>query len=220
MVVWGSEDISVGNQDVRGIFVDLPTTSIVGSDFLLHNNRTSNQNGQTVKLGNSYGLVCFSSGATGAQDMYCRALDVLNRQVLGADEILVGTTAAQDQVLPRIEVVNDTAYVAWRSEESGSWSYRGQVINLATQTLVSGTNFIVTDRIYSSPLKPDDIYGANMPELVNSGNNVLLFWANNEGMYSQRLVPNTLFPLPYGMNNFLVAPLIERNYTVRAKLRY
>lgn len=218
VVVWRTDDITSGDQDVRGRFVDLPTASFVGTDFLLHNVRTLYQYYSSVKLGNTYGLACWRSGATG--DSYCRALDVLNRQLLGTGEILVGTNTALDQGYPRTALINDTAYVVWRSQENTGWSYRSQVIDLPTQSLVTSTDYLISDRIYTSAYLTETFDGANTPDLITHGNNVMAFWANEEGMFSQRLVPDTFFPIEYGINNFFVSPLVERNYSVKTRLRW
>lgn len=221
LVVWESAHTGVWN--AMGVFYDLTTLAATSTDFQVGVITTGNGILPKVSASGSYGLVCWKDSIEAAYDARCRVADMVNHALLGGD-IPVTTKTTLEQAVVDSVIVGDKGYVVWRSEEAGGWVYRGQVIDLATQTLDSVQDFIVSDQLYpagTQVLDGANIYpNPNLPVMINNGTGVLAIWGTNTGLYSQKLVPGSVFPLPHGLNNFFVSPLIERDYSIRSWLVY
>ncbi|MES0489526.1 MAG: LIC12048 family lipoprotein [Leptospirales bacterium] len=223
VVIWSSDDLVLNDINVRGIFIDLANEVSVGSDFLLHNSTANEQRRHRIKLGTNYGLACWRHENSVDADVKCRTIDIANRVLKGGSDLFFSTHTAGDQSLPNIGIVNDTAYVVWTSVEPTGWSYRTQVIDLKNNSRITKTDLLISDHIYTSAYWADtngNHINPNTAKLITNGSTVVAVWANNDGLFSQRLVEQTLFPLPYGMNNFFVSPLLERTYSVRVRLLF
>ncbi|MES0492170.1 MAG: hypothetical protein ABUK01_19435, partial [Leptospirales bacterium] len=110
----------------------------------------------------------------------------------------------------------DLALFSWRNTANNQWYGQVYKFNNATPVPVDGTLF--------------SIYNQSNTACTRSGNSGLehmFFCSDFDGVSTynvsgQKIFVDTKTPigLQYGMNNFFKAPLIERNYTIKARLRY
>ncbi|MES0490483.1 MAG: LIC12048 family lipoprotein [Leptospirales bacterium] len=110
----------------------------------------------------------------------------------------------------------DLAMFSWRKTSDNQWY--GQIYDLTNTTpvAVDGTMFSIYNQSNTA---------CSMS--FNSGSERFFFCSDFDGVSTydvsgQKIFVDTKTPigLQYGMNNFFKSPLIERNYTIKARLRY
>ncbi|MES0488541.1 MAG: LIC12048 family lipoprotein [Leptospirales bacterium] len=156
-------------------------------------------------------VIVWESSATGDWEIKSATMPFMGTM---SPMVNVNSIQTGDQRYPQVIVKGDHALVAWKS--FGTLEVRGQVLDLVNQRTVDSDDFPI-GTIYSSE--------ALMPYMSYDGANGKIVWqeidiSGNYSIFGQRfdVNTNTVLPLQYGLNNFFISPLVERNYSIRTKL--
>jgi len=207
---------------IRGVFYDLSTATLIGSDFLLHTNDGVSRQLPTIAYGTNYGIACWTHGVITASNIGCRIIDIHNQTLVNTSDFILNYRAPLNTPYTSISIKDDIAYIIWRSDISpGLFSYRMQAIDLASQAIITKSDILISDILADNTIYliyPSTTAFGLTPNTIVNGNNVVLSWANSSGAYTQTILPGTVFPIKYGLNNYFTSPLVERNYTINTRL--
>jgi hypothetical protein len=136
---------------------------------------------------------------------------------VGAGDFLISKSNAGDQSSPSLATSGNQALVTWHSNDNGlNNDLRGRFVNIDTGLPMGSGDFLIGSTTANNQL---------LPQLAASNGRALVSWqdentSGNDDIRGAVLDFNTVVPLPYGLNHFFTAPMIERNYTVTTRLQY
>ena len=218
LVVWKSKN-NGSNYDIRGRLIDMSTGRLVGSgDFLVSFTNTGDQIAHQASISNGKALVVWKSKDNSRDfDIRGRLVDMSAGLVLGSSDFLVSSTNQKSQENPRLSISDGKALVMWKSKDNASnWDIRGRFINMNIGKVLGSGDFLAS----STNQKNQE-----SPRLSISGGKALVVWQSKDNGRDSDIrgriidMKTGTFPLPYGLNNFFTAPLLERDYELKASLK-
>jgi len=218
LVVWLSSD-SGNDYDIRGQVIDTATGSKVGSEIFVSIDKIDTQATPGVVIENGKALVVWhSSTVNSGLNIIGQVIDVTTGSKLGS-LLLVSTNNANGQLRPQVFVENGKAMVVWMSSDSGvDFDIRGQLVDMVSSSKLGGELSISSSNTDNQ----------TDPQLFIENGKVFIVWLSYTGFDSDirgriyLFEKNVLVPtaIDYGVNNFFLAPLIERDYTVTTRIKY
>lgn len=205
----------------RGMAVHDMSPSIVTGNFLTTNPITLDTNVVDVDLqiSGNWGLVSYSS--TKNKSVYLRVVDMLEGalQYGGAPftmESSTKSTGVQSRK-PKFSALNGNTIISlWEHEEGSKKTIRGRTMTLSPTLALKGPGEFF--------LSTTNFGNQTGPNIVLNGNSGFAAWwsqdatqQNIRGFSVDILNPGAL---QYGLNNFFVAPLIERDYTIWSRVKF
>lgn len=211
LVTWGVGNGPVSTYKIKGALLDVRTGSI-GSTIDFGNSDYPNYPlPPKVVLRGSRALVIwpkvYDYGAN-VQDIFLgRILDADNGAfITSAFEINDASTRlyAQESASDAydITVSGDRALITWRR----NGAYSGRMLDLVTGSLYPTFNILPNNG------------GSPKVQTAFSGNKAFITYLHSSGLIGRTLDFDPFATVPYGLNNFFTAPLIERNYTATARI--
>jgi len=217
LVVWWSSDngsTALLEGDIRGRFIDMTTAeSQSGAEILVSTTTRNSQWWPRLSMADDKAFVVWESNDTGMYDIRGRMIDMIAKQGIGND-FLVNTTTEDDQRYPDICISGNQALVVWTSENGTDFDIRGRIIRMNTG---SGMR---NDFLLSSTGMGDQEF----PKSVIAGNQALVVWQSGDNGSNDDIrgitfeLATTGNALLHGLSNFFVSPMIERDYTVKARI--
>jgi hypothetical protein len=212
---------SYAASNIRGRLVDISTGGVIGAgDFLISSSNTGDQLNSMVDVSSdSQALVIWQSNDNGVDyDIRGRVVDMTTGSVAGANDFLISTTNAGDQNYQRLAISGNMALVTWQSRNNGAnYDIRGRLVDVSTASPAGGGDFLIGTSSAGDQFSP---------VVAVSNNHAMVVWGSRDNGVNYDIrgsvinFDNTIFPLPYGLNHFFTSPLVERNYTVNARLKY
>ncbi|TGK61789.1 hypothetical protein EHQ27_17350 [Leptospira wolffii] len=223
IVIW-YDNIS-GAAYARGINLDTP--ALQGSSNI--SLETSGVSEVNVMTSYPYGLLS-----------YVKSFKILAKGTKLADGSLVNSTAAildtstsatgKDTIISSVGVPdsagNSKFITIWNHIQNGQVKIRGRIGNINV-TSVTANGF---RELLVSPMDLRSHTGASMVYYNWVDGTVpkaeaMVIWNSTDGNSSEVRanflnLGNNPSKIPYGLNNFFVSPLIERDYTIKAKISY
>ncbi|TGM91167.1 LIC12048 family lipoprotein [Leptospira licerasiae] len=223
---------SVGVTGNRGVFVyrmpnaniyargiNLDTQTLLGTAPYIVDSNVSLTSPFKLTVSQDPGLVLYSAATN---DVRLRVLSMANGQLLYNNHVVLSNALPATARNVAGAVVGSTGiiFTAWEHAEGTGRTIRGRLALLGSNSfsaIGNGEFFLSTTNagIQTTP----------SVEIGSSTVNGVAFWtAPNETPLPliRRYAVNLQNPgaLQYGLNNFFVAPLIERDYTVTTKIKY
>ncbi|EMJ99162.1 LIC12048 family lipoprotein [Leptospira sp. B5-022] len=205
----------------RGMAVHDISPSILGGALLGPGNFTLDTNvlEADLQVSGNWGLVSYSS--TRNKSVYLRVVDMLEGalQYGGTPfsmESSTKSTGVQSRK-PRYTALHDNTIISlWEHEESSKKTIRGRTITLSPALALKGPGeFFLSTTNFGNQSGPGIV--------LNGTSGFAAWWSqdatqqNIRGFNVDILNPGAL---QYGLNNFFVAPLIERDYTIWSRVRF
>ncbi|XDD49560.1 LIC12048 family lipoprotein [Leptospira sp. WS92.C1] len=150
--------------------------------------------------------------------VYSRVIDLIGGNMLysNALQLNTSTTPSTTRRAGQTYISGNRAISLWEHKEgSGKSTIRGRIFTIAPFALKGGSEFII------STTNQGDQTG---PDVYVTGSKALTIWkaadTNQPWIRGFRLDLDNPGAITYGLNNFFVAPLVERDFTVKAKIQY
>ncbi|WP_246838992.1 LIC12048 family lipoprotein [Leptospira yasudae] len=186
---------------------DLANNVAIGNPFVIENSMS----GYYVNVSDNNALVTYTKGG----QVYLKVIDLQSGAPLHTNLIPLSNMAGGTKYPGRSIASGNKVLAVWDTTDGGKRTIRGRLVDLTNFIpLGSGEFFISTTN-----------EGAQTFPVANvSANTSLVTWIAQDltqprirGAKIDLANPGAL---QYGLNNFFVAPLIERDYTVRARIKY
>ncbi|GBF40172.1 LIC12048 family lipoprotein [Leptospira johnsonii] len=133
--------------------------------------------------------------------------------------LMDSSTTATSKLIGSIEINGNNVVTVWEHDEASLRTVRGRVANISSFDLVgSGEFFLSTTNAGNQTGPIVQVYSGNAlaiwlsPDIGLTEN-----WAKFRSYSFNLASPGSI---QYGLNNFFVAPLIERDYTVKGKILF
>lgn len=203
---------SINNYDLYATKFDFATASCSPLITLAAN--TGTQGALTLDVQGNYAVSTWESNQGGLYQVWAMVTDLTTG--VSSPSFLVNTPGTGNERYPEVVVQGDKALITWKAVDQKE--VRGQIIDLVNARTVDTTDFLIGFLDATETLRPAMTY---------DGENGMVFW-HEQDIFNRHLIEgqsykihlaDTLF-LRYGLNNFFIAPLIERNYAVKARLIY
>ncbi|WP_257588270.1 LIC12048 family lipoprotein [Leptospira sp. id769339] len=170
---------------------------------------TSVTNVQTEASGN-IAYVSYSK----ANRIYIRTVDLSSGQFQSNSPLVVDSTnSATSKKMGSLIISGNTIVLLWEHLEGGKSTIRGRSVSLSPLAVKGPGDFFVSTTNEGNQ---------TAPEISGSGNNGFAVWLSQDilqprvrGAYMNIANPGAL---QYGMNNFFIAPMIERDFTIWTKV--
>jgi hypothetical protein len=212
LVTWASKD-NGSDFDIRGRLINLGTGVPEGtSDFLVN---TTISNDQFPAMGIAYGtraLVLWNHlSANDDYDIRGRVIDLETGNFSTSDDFLVSTENTGPQTGAVAASSNNHVLITWRSGTTLiEQDIRGRFYDLETLKFIGDFDFLISTT-HSNSHAGHSLY--------ISGNLPVVFWGSKDNGMDYDIRGSFVIP-DYGINQFFSAPLIERNYSVKARILY
>ena len=218
IAVW--ESTHGGDRDIRGRVFDLGSGLSIGAGDV----GISLTNGGEQILPTAYAdagraLVVWQSNAEGTFDIHGRVVDLVTGLPLGNQDLAISTHNANTQDMPEISGWGVRSLVTWRSNDRdvARTDIRGRVVDLVTTKPLESSDFSVNTSVDA---------GSSTPLVTVYNNRALVIWGKATGPTFDlrvRALPID-FPMDgadvqFGLNNFFTAPLIERTFDIKARIK-
>ncbi|RHX79546.1 LIC12048 family lipoprotein [Leptospira yasudae] len=197
-----------GNPSIRYAKVwDLANNVAVGNEFIFENSISS----YYVNVTDNNALVTYAKGG----QVYLKVIDLQSGAPLHTNLIPLSNMAGGIKYPGRSIASGNKVLAVWDTTDGSKRTIRGRLVDLTNFIpLGSGEFFISTTN-----------EGAQTFPVANvSANTGLVTWIAQDltqpRIRGARIDLANPGALQYGLNNFFVAPLIERDYTVRARIKY
>lgn len=204
LIIWRAP-----NNDLKAVVVDMIAKTV--GTIQTVDTSISDNSPKALALG-SQGYILYSKG----NRMYMRRMDLSNGQFLDTSALVDSASTATAKNSKALYTSNNRLLAVWEHTESSKTSIRVRSLNSSPYGLTSPTEFI---------LNTTSAGNHTDPSIAVTGQNAMALWSSSE-LGNQIRVRGANFnfnqpaTLPYGMNNFFVAPLIEREYSLKAKITY
>lgn len=218
-----------GNTTARGFNID--NSSLLGGSNI---SVESGLDSLRLTATNEYGLFSY----TKTNRVYVRGFKLYDGTLWGSGALALdsSTTAtsrkAGDASITFLPYANTATLVpkflvTWEHLEGGVRYLRGRIGNLSSFTTEGSGEFYVskiTQGTHTSPASAIYTWDENISGGTVKKSKAIIgsVFQGSPQSSIRGYSMNILFPsdLPYGMNNFFVAPLIERDYSIKAKITY
>ncbi|PJZ48009.1 LIC12048 family lipoprotein [Leptospira saintgironsiae] len=204
---------------LNGAGVNLTTGALVKPAFRVDPNTVTNS--WNVSANQNQGLVLYSTIADNAMRM--KVLSLSDGQLAYNTSLVLNSNSSATGRNAGSAVLNGkNALATWEHVEGAKSTIRGRVAILDDSTV---DKFFLkgSGEFFLSTLNQGAQTGAVVSTLQNS-NFAMAFWLSQDalqprirGFNVNLLNPGTL---QYGLNNFFVSPLIERDYTIISKIKF
>ncbi|TGM52873.1 LIC12048 family lipoprotein [Leptospira adleri] len=149
------------------------------------------------------------------KEIRLKAIDLQSSQLLFPNSLLLGIADADIKKPGSSTLYGNKILSTWDQINGSKRTIWGRVSNLSSFTLDGPKEFQLSTTNLGIQFNPNSV--------VDSGLG-LVMWVSQD-LTQQRIRGakidlNNPGALRYGLNNFFVSPLIERDYTVRAKIKY
>ncbi len=219
-VVWQSVEGGLNN-NIYGRVVDMASGVVLGAgDFLVSTSNVNDQkNAQAVLYAGKAIVVWESNNNVYGYDIRGRFVDVGILSPEGTGDFLLSTTYGYDQLNPQVALAGDKALVVWQSRDPGSHNdIRYRVVDMNSSIPLGTTDFLVSTA---------NAYDQLSPHAAAFDDRACVGWQSrdNGANYDIRarrmegLDVNNGNSLPNGLNNFMVSPLVERDYSVTMSIK-
>lgn len=203
---------------LKGRGVDLVNATVLGTAFTVDTGVSAYSD---VATSPAFGALAYTTTTSEAR---LKIVHFPTGQLLFAKYLTLNSPLpANTRAVAKPVIVNEKVLTVWSHEEGSGKTIRGRLASVVVSPTASfslqgsGEFFVSTSN-----------KGAQQNPTVTSGSSLgkaLTFWqAPAETPYPMihGFTVNLLNPgaLQYGLNNFFVAPLIERDYTITSKIKY
>ncbi|MBM9502561.1 hypothetical protein JWG44_20100 [Leptospira sp. 201903071] len=207
MVVWRRNDGAVFG---RG--VDTTNSNLIGAD-----NVVLEPNGVESMRFSYFADTGFLTYRANTKEIRLKTINLQTSQLLYPDALNLGIADADFRTPGQSILSGNKILTTWEQTNGSRKTIWGRVSNLSTFTVDGQKEFQLSTTNEGVQLNPTSI--------INTGNNLGLVTWLSQDKTQQRIRAAKIDlanpgALQYGLNNFFVAPLIERDYTVRAKIKY
>ncbi|MBM9577956.1 hypothetical protein JWG45_12440 [Leptospira sp. 201903070] len=197
---------------VFGRGIDLSNSDLVGND------------NEILESGPVEYLVFSSSGDTGlltyrtnAKEVRLKTLNLQTSQLLYPGFLVLGTGSADARSPGQSILSGNKVLTTWEQTNGTKKTIWGRISDVSSFTIDGQKEFQLSTTNEGIQFNPTAI--------VNSGSNLgLVMWVSQDKTQQRirgaKIDLNNPGALKYGLNNFFVAPLIERDFTVRARIKY
>ncbi|TGL62850.1 LIC12048 family lipoprotein [Leptospira sarikeiensis] len=201
-----------GNLYARGF--DLTSGTFIAPSYLVDSNVS---NSVKLNITQNPGLIQY---VTTANEVRLKLLSLPNGQLLYNQALVLNNPLPATSRMAGIPRIADGNYIvtAWEHTTGGNTTVRGRTATLSPFEVKGGGEFFLSTTNKGVQTTPDLVVG------VDSGRAMAFWLAGAET--PQPLIRgygiNLLNPgaLQYGLNNFFVAPMIERDYTITSRIKY
>jgi hypothetical protein len=219
LAVWQSSHSDSG--DIMGRFFDFETKQpLPGNEFEVSLTNTDTQGYPSVKIENAKAYIVWNSSGSGIMG---RVIGFVDNPPDPVGEFNISNSELSYDA--EIVMSDNKALVVWSAPNAGGFDIMGKFVDFHTGQSFPGDDFTISafnDKYQSSP------------GVVLADDNAFVVWSSTHDASIDldnweimgQLVPfNAYFKIDYtennyGLNNFFVAPLIERNYKVKVNLSY
>lgn len=186
---------------------DLANNVAIGNPFVIENSMS----GYYVNVSDNNALVTYTKGG----QVYLKVIDLQSGAPLHTNLIPLSNMTGGTKYPGRSIASGNKVLAVWDTTDGGKRTIRGRLVDLTNFIpLGSGEFFISTTN-----------EGAQTFPVANVSANISLVTWIAQDLTQPRIRGAKIDlanpgALQYGLNNFFVAPLIERDYTVRARIKY
>ncbi|MFB5649587.1 LIC12048 family lipoprotein [Leptospira wolffii] len=205
------------NSNIYARGANLDTQTALGTGPFIVDTNVSLSSPFQLTVSQDPGLISYSSATNEAR---VRALAMTTGELLYNKHLVLNNPlpATARNVSSPVIANGNIIFTAWEHAEGTGRTIRGRLASLSPFTTIGNGEFFLSTKNAGIQTTPS-------VEVGNSTVNGVAFWtAPNELPLPliRRFAVNLQNPgaLQYGLNNFFVAPLIERDYTVTTKIKY
>ncbi|TGL64338.1 hypothetical protein EHQ64_02865 [Leptospira sarikeiensis] len=221
ITITGNADLSIAMSAARAIVTGITSSTSGGSlqsqivDLSNSNiiNTLSLDTGvsqSTTDVSSNTGIVTYSKG----NRIYLRTVDLTTGLFASVAPLAIDSaTSATSKRIASSIINGNTLILLWEHTEGGKTTLRGRSVSIAPLAIKGPGDFFV-----STTNEGNQVF----PTIANSGDNGFVAWSSQDalkrtirGTYLNLANPGTL---QYGMNNFFIAPMIERDFTIWTKV--
>lgn len=202
-VLWRNPDGTLRGRGVDGATGALTGGASITIDTSVDSARFNDMDG--------VGLITYSKG----NQVYLMAVNLSAGEKMHSNGIALGSMAVTSRTPGRAAVVGNRVVAVWEQEESGHRTVRGRAVDLSSFTALGTGEFLVSTKNEGQQTGPiATLYGSNGTILWLSQD------ADQPRVRGLAIDLSNPGSLRFGLNNFFVAPLIERDYTIQARIKY
>lgn len=147
--------------------------------------------------------------------VFLKIIDLNAETTAHANPIPLMPMTAGTRTPGRSQSVGNKILTTWDTLDNGKQSIRGRIVNGDTFKPIGSDEFFIS----TTNEGPQTAPVSNL-----NGGEALVTWLSQDLVQPRirgfKLNLNNPGSLQYGLNNFFVAPLIERDYSVRARIKY
>lgn len=216
--------VNSSNAQLQGCFIEFSLLSEVcqvqGSNSWLNLGTADFLNlSKSVSAGQGRALVSWHA-KSGGLDVHGAVIDMENEKVLSVSS--PATPVNYDQSLnqynPASAISGGGGAVYWFSDEPSGWSLRAANYDVSTGAFLNRRDLLIYQE------EDSGVPVSSPASVVELGNGeVLLLFGGSHSLYTQKMNISgkaPYFPVKHGLNNYFVSPLMERDYMLRAWLRW
>jgi hypothetical protein len=215
LVVWESKTIS--NTELRGRFINIyngePDTT---GDFRINDVILGDSKNPQIASFDNQALVVWQSNNGIENDIHYRLVSYVGSPSDSSGDDYILSANEFDQVNPQLFIKNKKAFILWEEGISPDIDIIGKIYDLEKEQVTFDDDLYLTATTTENQIEPSLFYGDKKGLLVWKSNHNALDY----NIYGQIIDINSVFGLPYGNNNFFKAPLIERNYLIKSRVKY
>lgn len=160
----------------------------------------------------STGMITYTKNS----QVYLKAFDLNDGQPRNSNGVVLGNQPASSRTPGRSYVDGNLILTTWEQADGGLRTIRGRLVNTANYSAIGMGEFMISTTNQGNQ---------SGPVAVVDGSVGMVFWLAQDSdqprirghWMSDLASPGSL---EYGLNNFFVAPLIERDYTIKARIKY
>ncbi|MEI1276706.1 LIC12048 family lipoprotein [Leptospira venezuelensis] len=205
------------NSNIYARGVNLDTPAALGTGPFLVDSNVSLSSPFQLTVSQNPGLISYSSATNEAR---LRALALTTGELLYNRHLVLNNPlpATARNVSSPVIANGNIIFTAWEHAEGTGRTIRGRLASLSSFSNIGNGEFFLSTKNAGIQTTPS-------VEVGGSTVNGVAFWtAPNETPLPmiRRYAVNLQNPgaLQYGLNNFFVAPLIERDYTITTQIKY
>lgn len=238
LVVWQSNDTDfdgskfkikgrVLNMDVSDATATMAPMGVVDFTITAWGNLSAPFYNYSPKL-EVYGYKAFivwqSITNTGIYEIRGRIIDFqnayhINSEIgpnIGKPEFILSASDTSEKFSPTVGISGTRALITWNAGSTSTIypDIKARLFDLAAEVMGGNSELTINQTTNQSQMSASSVI---------FGNRSAIFWqSNHDGanthIYGRLQNGDIINMLPYGLNNFFVAPLIERNFTANARI--
>ncbi|WP_230458099.1 LIC12048 family lipoprotein [Leptospira santarosai] len=215
-VIWRRNDGVIFG---RGI--DITNSDLIGNDNIVLESgpvdyvvfSSSEDTGFLTYLKGYTGLLAYPKNV---RELRLKAVNLQTGQLLFPESLVLGVGNADSRTPGPAVLSGNKILTTWDQANGTKRTIWGRVCNLTNFTVDGPKEFQISTTNEGSQFNPSPV--------TNGSGLAFVAWVSQDKTQQRirgyKVDLNNPGALKYGLNNFFVSPLIERDYTVRAKIKY